>query len=139
MRLRFSFFLVIFTLIISILYGCVNEPANESSLLTENNMIVIEHQADSTDYMDGGSITTIDDDMLISEMNEIYSSLTYEYTSRPMQFPRFVITFYTNGEETVKWTIDEENTMSSFDNTGNVIIQSDIPIYQYIADVFGND
>ena len=129
-------------------YGEINIQLPESF-----DIMTIAHQADAADYYNGGEVKTIGN-MIAAEVYQRLSLITYEpeipgYVShrlslatyklitKPMQFPRLIVTLYAGGEKLFSLGIDEEGTMGSSGVHGN-FIQNDKTLYRYLMGVFTN-
>ena len=124
---------------VSVLTACSKENGETSIQLPESfDMMTIEYQAVVEDHYDGGEIRTIGS-TVASEVRQRLSSITCVATSKPMDFPRLIVTLYAGDEKLIRWVTDEEGILCAPGSyQGNFIIHNDDSIYQYLMSVFTN-
>lgn len=118
-------------LLLVVLVGCDYEQNHTEEPMTA----IIERQININEYENGGKEVIITDIITVNDIYKKFSSLTFENTSAPMLFPRYVITFQYEDLETITWHIDENNIISVA-NGGNAVIVNTAYLYQYVNELF---
>lgn len=121
--------------IVPMIIGCSKQEAGgsyETIAVTslEVNRIELVHETDkaTTDFE-----VTITDEKDIKNILSIYYSMKINQTSKPLNFPRFIITFYHDDTKISVWWLDGEfTTACSAFEIGNHVIENKDFNYSYL-------